>query len=63
MKINHIFKLKFKIIKISIILILLIIELLISNYLLKINDKLIKICLYTIGKKENKYVKEYVEHY
>ena len=58
-----IFKLQFKIIKINSIIVLLIIEILINNYLLKLNSQLIKVCLCTLGKKENKYVEEYVEHY
>ena len=60
---KFILKLKPKIFKANIVIILLFIEIVFSYYLFKLNSKSIRVCLCTIGKKENKYVLEYVEHY
>ena len=60
---KFIFKLKYKTTKIIFIIIFLILEILIYNDLFEHNSQFIKVCLCTIGKEENKYAKEYVEHY
>ena len=54
---------KWKLFKVFIIIILFIIEIIIYKSIYLSNLKLIKVCLCTIGKKENKYASEYVEYY